>query len=165
MLVIPFRIVLAHVNIIILFLFTALDRSSSSLDSLGRCLSTPFHSPDGQFILYDTVLNLKSGKLFFIGPLEKLWIVPETPEALRSVISWSQNFGEGLNWTEQFCLFARSAFINFRHDILRQEEIQTCPGFLESKQLHHFASFKQIQMKSHQDQNMLSRHLLKLPIR
>lgn len=39
-----------------------------------------YASEDGKVVIYDTVVSLASGKLMFIGPHKKLWIVPETPK-------------------------------------------------------------------------------------
>ncbi len=61
----------------------------------GRCLQSPIFRGNGKFVLYDTVVNVQSGKLYFIGPLNKLWIVPETPPALRNSSSWAETYGEG----------------------------------------------------------------------
>jgi hypothetical protein len=71
------------------------SESNHNEDIPGRCLKSPIISGNGKFVLYDCVVNVQSGKVYFIGPLNKLWIVPETPPELRNSVSWVDNFGEG----------------------------------------------------------------------
>lgn len=44
------------------------------------CMEDAWSSEDGRVVVYDTVVNVLSRRLFFIGPHKKLWIVPVTPD-------------------------------------------------------------------------------------
>ena len=69
---------------------------AEDVGSNGRCVPSPIFAGNGSFVLYDAVVNVQSAKVYFIGPLNKLWIVPETPAMLKDVVSWVDNFGEGI---------------------------------------------------------------------
>jgi hypothetical protein len=80
------------------------DYDLKVLDPQSRCIQTPTSSGNGIFVLYDIVVNIQSAKLYLIGPLHKLWIVPETPTMLTNVVSWADAFGEGPNLLQELNL-------------------------------------------------------------
>ena len=81
----------------------------------GRCLLAPVEGGDGAVVLYDTVVNLRSRRVFFVGPHKVLWIVPQTPALQAKTVSFNEHFGEGrdLHWLPRrhdaasLCVFAR----------------------------------------------------------
>jgi hypothetical protein len=88
---------ICSVNALMLLLVVSIGSESNLNEDIpGRCLKSPIIVWNGKFVLYDCVVNIQSGKLYFIGPLNKLWIVPETPPDLRNSVSWADTFGEGM---------------------------------------------------------------------
>jgi len=56
------------------------------------CMDQAWSSGDGKVVLYDTVLNIASKEVYFIGPHQKLWIVRETPDLQARTIFFPDTF-------------------------------------------------------------------------
>jgi len=90
--------------------------ASCSSHMHGRCLKEPVVGGAGAVVLYDTMVNLQSMRVFFVGPHKVLWIVPVTPMLQRKTVPFIEHFGEGrdLHWLPRrheaasTCTFART---------------------------------------------------------